>query len=79
MILTATLQIYTQKQTNVIVDVLNMQSGPGSVFSIVKRITKGSRLWILGRARSDDWFHVRYEANQVGWLSRNFINFLLDH
>lgn len=70
---TETLQVYAQKQVEVSVEALNMRSGPGSVFEIVKRITKGSLLWILGRSQGDDWLLARDEANQAGWVSSNFI------
>lgn len=71
--LTITPPVYTQIKTTVTVQVLNMRAGPGSMFDIVQKLTQSSELWVIGRARGDDWLMVRDESNHTGWVSREFI------
>jgi uncharacterized protein YraI len=70
---TATLPVYTQIKITVGVDVLNMREGPSSVFNIVQKLPKDTVLWVLGRAKGDDWLLVRDDGNHVGWVSTEFV------
>lgn len=70
---TATLPSYKQMKVSIGVEVLNLRSGPGEQFDIVDKLPKGTILWILGRARGDDWFLVRSDTNRAGWVSASFV------
>jgi uncharacterized protein YgiM (DUF1202 family) len=72
---TATTIVYVEKVVKVSVDVLNMRYGPSEFFDIVKRITKDSTLYILGRSQGDDWFMVRDSSNMVGWVASTYIQY----
>ena len=70
---TATLPVYSQLKITVGVEVLNMREGPSSVFKIVQKLPKDTALWVLGRAKGDNWLLVRDEGNHVGWVSTEFV------
>lgn len=45
----------------------NVRSGAGDDFSLVATVKRGDRLRVIGE--DEDWFHVRLENGQEGWIS----------
>jgi len=44
----------------------NVRSGAGNDFSVIATVKQGDRLTVIGEDR--DWFNVRLENGQVGWI-----------
>jgi len=49
----------------------NIRTGAGNEFPILTIVKKGDKLILLGEY--EDWFHVRLENGQEGWISNKFI------
>ena len=54
---------------------LNMRNGPGTNFGIVRTLTNGTLLLVLGQNYSGQWLYVQTSDLQLGWVARNFTNF----
>jgi len=48
----------------------NIRSGVGNEYAIVTTVKQGDRLILIGE--SGEWFNVRLENGQVGWISNKF-------
>ena len=48
----------------------NIRSGAGNEFSIVATVKQGDKLFLLGEY--GEWFNVRLESGQEGWISNIF-------
>lgn len=70
---TFTPQVYSQIKAKVTVQILNMRDGPGATFNVVQKLPEGASIWILGRAKGNDWFLVRDESNHAGWVAAEFV------
>jgi hypothetical protein len=49
----------------------NIRQGAGNEFSIATIVKQGDELLLLGE--SDDWFNVRLENGQEGWINNRFV------
>jgi len=49
----------------------NIRSRAGDEFLIVTTVKQGDRLTLLGE--KGDWFHVRLENGQEGWINKKFV------
>ncbi len=49
----------------------NIRSGVGNDYPIVKFVKKGDKLILIGE--SSDWFNVRFENGQQGWISNRVV------
>lgn len=49
----------------------NIRSGAGNEFSIVTTLKQGDKLILLGEY--GEWFNVRFENGQEGWINGKFI------
>jgi uncharacterized protein YgiM (DUF1202 family) len=47
---------------------VNLRKGPGYLFPVVKLLSQGSELLILGRAPGGEWFYVQAAENLKGWV-----------
>jgi uncharacterized protein YgiM (DUF1202 family) len=50
---------------------LNLRSGPGTDFAILRRMLHGSRVEVLERAGA--WLRVRHESGATGWASGRYL------
>ena len=48
-------------------EAVNVQSGPGTNYPIVGRVTQGQSFTLNGRNRADDWLRFGWEGGQ-GWV-----------
>jgi uncharacterized protein YgiM (DUF1202 family) len=49
----------------------NVRSGAGNEFPIVTTVKEGDKLVLLGE--SGEWFNVRLENGQGGWINSRFV------
>ncbi len=49
----------------------NIRSGAGNEFSVVTIVKKGDKLTVIGE--SGEWFNVRLENGQEGWISNRVV------
>jgi hypothetical protein len=49
----------------------NIRSGPGSDYSAVATVKQGDKLTVIGE--SGEWFNVRLENGQQGWISNRVV------
>lgn len=54
---------------------LNMRSGPGVGYAILRVLSRGNQLFVLGQDASTTWLYVQTMDGQIGWVSRAFTNF----
>ncbi len=52
-------------------DVLNVRSGAGTSYSVVKQITKNTKVKILDS--KDGWYKIKLSDGTIGWASASFI------
>ncbi|MAM61919.1 SH3 domain-containing protein [Maritimibacter sp. UBA3975] len=50
---------------------LNLRTGPGTKFNIIRRMYNGEEVRLLERRGS--WVRVRHESGAVGWASEKFM------
>ncbi|NWF70106.1 MAG: SH3 domain-containing protein [Chloroflexi bacterium] len=53
---------------------VNLRSGPGTNYSILRRLPGGTTVIIVGRNAASSWLSVRVDG-QAGWLSARFVSF----
>lgn len=53
---------------------LNLRTGPGYLFPILKSLPQGSYLIVSGRSRGGEWFYVYAPDNSAGWVFGQLIN-----
>ena len=61
----------TKKTGKVTTDVLNVRSGAGTSYSVVKQITKNTKVTILDS--KDGWYKIKLSDGTIGWASASFI------
>jgi hypothetical protein len=49
----------------------NIRSGVGNDYPVVKFVKQGDKLTVIGA--SGDWFNVRFENGQQGWISSRVV------
>ena len=49
----------------------NIRSGVGNDYPVVKYVKQGDKLTVIGE--SGDWFNVRFENGQQGWISNRVV------
>jgi uncharacterized protein YgiM (DUF1202 family) len=49
----------------------NIRTGAGNEFSLIATVKQGDKLILLGE--SGDWYHVRMENGQEGWVNNRFV------
>ncbi|RIK42026.1 MAG: hypothetical protein DCC55_10075 [Chloroflexi bacterium] len=54
---------------------LNLRSGPGAAYAILRSLTQGTTLDVLGQSRDAYWLYVRIPDGTVGWVARPYTNF----
>jgi len=52
---------------------LNLRSGPGTEYQVVKRLRKGDHLGIVGEAPDRIWFKVRTSDGTEGWVHSGYV------
>ena len=56
-------------------DVLNVRQGPGTAYSVLTTVHRGTSITVLGRNEAATWLQVRLPGGEVGWVSRDFTDF----
>ncbi|RPI33539.1 MAG: hypothetical protein EHM70_05665 [Chloroflexota bacterium] len=54
-------------------DVLNLRTGPGLQYPVLRLLTTGQTLEILGQSDGGDWTEVRLDGSVEGWVYSSFI------
>ncbi|MCB0149767.1 MAG: SH3 domain-containing protein, partial [Caldilineaceae bacterium] len=57
---------------------LNMRSGPGTVFPVIRALTRGTPVNVLGQDRSGLWLYGQLLDGTLGWMARAYTNYLGD-
>jgi uncharacterized protein YgiM (DUF1202 family) len=52
---------------------LNIRTGPGTQFSIIKAMPAGSVVTLLGRNTGSTWAKVRLTDGTIGWMSASYL------
>ncbi len=60
-----------RKLVTVIWTFANIRSGVGNDYPVVKFVKQGDKLTLIGE--SGDWFNVRFENGQQGWISNRVV------
>jgi N-acetylmuramoyl-L-alanine amidase len=58
--------------TAVVADIINIRTGPGTDYSIIKQAGSGERFTIL--EQSGDWYCISLSTGQKGWLAGWLVN-----
>ena len=54
---------------------LNLRSGPGSGYAIIRALPRGTRLLVLGQSANAYWLLVRLEDGVEGWVARPYTDY----
>ncbi len=54
---------------------LNMRAGPSAYYPVVRVLTYGTELVVLGQDRSGYWLYVALRDGTLGWVARAFTDF----
>jgi len=54
--------------------IVKLRTGPGINFSVVRRLTLGEPLNLLGRLRNNTWLYVETSDGQDGWIQTTLVN-----
>ena len=57
---------------------LNMRSGPGMVFPVIRALTRGTPVTVLGQDRSGLWLYGQLLDGTLGWMARAYTSYLGD-
>lgn len=57
-------------------DALNVRRGPGTLYSVITVVRRGTSLTVLGQDPSGSWLNVRLPDGTEGWVSRAFTDFV---
>jgi len=57
----------------VAVDTLNVRSGPGTVYSIIGKVSRNTELQILARDEAGKWIQVCCVDDKQGWVSADLV------
>ena len=52
---------------------LNIRTGPGTQFSIIKSVPAGTVVTLLGRNTASTWAKVRLTDSTVGWMNASYL------
>lgn len=66
--LTSTQTPFLPIRALIIVNNVNLRTGPGYFFPILKSLPEGSSLTVLGKARGGEWFYVSATGRALGWV-----------
>lgn len=55
---------------------LNVRAGPSTAYSVLRAVSRGTRLTVLGQNQSGAWLNVRLTDGQVGWVARAYTDFV---
>jgi hypothetical protein len=55
---------------------LNMRSGPGTVYSIIRSLVRGTQITVLGQDTSSLWLYGQLSDRTVGWVARAYTNYI---
>ncbi len=56
-------------------DVANLRAGPGTAYTLVGSVPRGTTLALVGRNQDSSWLRVRTSEGQLAWMAA----FLLEH
>ncbi len=73
--LSAALPAFAQSGTGTIVNAsrVNMRSGPGAGYSVVRILSTGFQLTLLSRNADGSWIQVQIPGGVTGWVKSDFI------
>jgi hypothetical protein len=54
---------------------LNMRTGPGTNYPVIRALPYGTRLFVLGQDFSARWLYVQTRDLQLGWVARAYTDF----
>jgi hypothetical protein len=66
---TQAVHVQTQPYLTVVIDSLNLRSGPSTQYNVIAQIAKDTRADILAQNRAGTWVYIRLENNLRGWVS----------
>lgn len=55
---------------------LNMRTGPGTVYPVIRALVQGTRITVLGQDASGGWLYGQLADGTLGWVARAFTNYL---
>ncbi|MCL4825855.1 MAG: SH3 domain-containing protein, partial [Caldilinea sp.] len=55
---------------------LNMRTGPGTVYPVIRALVQGTRISVLGQDASGGWLYGQLADGTLGWVARAFTNYL---
>lgn len=56
------------------VDELNLRRGTGSDFDVIRKLSRGDQVELIGRNDAGDWLQVRTANGDTGWVSSQYID-----
>ncbi|MEI2692964.1 MAG: SH3 domain-containing protein [Anaerolineae bacterium] len=71
--LLATATVPLAAQAEVIGDVLNVRSGPGTEYALIGQIRRGDTYPVVGRDASGAWWQICCVAGDAGWVANNLV------
>jgi hypothetical protein len=54
---------------------LNLRSGPGAAYAILRSLTRGETLAVIGQSSDAYWLYVRTSDGLLGWVARPYTTF----
>lgn len=60
-------------QAEVIGDVLNVRSGPGTEYAVIGQVRRGNSYEVVGRAASGAWWQICCVDGDPGWVASNLV------
>jgi len=68
-------QPYSQEPSILYVQVnkANVRSGPGTDFSVIRRVEKGTSVMVIGISADGEWVKVKLEDGTIGYISRKLL------
>lgn len=55
---------------------LNMRTGPGTVYPIIRALAHGTRITVLGQDTTTYWLYGQLADGTLGWVARAYTNYL---
>ncbi|MFN3335355.1 MAG: PA14 domain-containing protein, partial [Caldilinea sp.] len=55
---------------------LNMRTGPGTVYPVIRALVQGTHITVLGQDASGGWLYGQLTDGTLGWVARAFTNYL---
>lgn len=69
---------YTERSATTNTATLNVRSGPGTTYSIVTKLSKGTAVTVIGESNATDgalWYQIRFSGGNTGYASSAYISF----